>query len=321
MPRSVLHLTTAALAIGLAAPAALASVAPEDVNSATYEGGALPDGQSAITAKVQVVLDRAGASPGVIDGYTGENVDNAIRDFEEMKGFEVDGVMDEDVWAALGDAQTLTTTYTITEEDLAGLMPDLTHDYADFAERDHLGFRTIEELVAEAYHMDRDLLMTMNPDADWSAGSTVAVLDPGTALEGKVAKIRADKSRAQVLAYNEDDELIASYPATIGSSDMPSPEGTYAVTAIAMDPTYHYNPERNFQQGDNDEAMTLPPGPNGPVGTVWIDLEKETFGLHGTEDPHLVGKEQSHGCIRLTNWDATELAGMVEKGVEVSFVD
>ncbi|MEM5516589.1 L,D-transpeptidase family protein [Henriciella sp. AS95] len=321
MTRPILHLTTAALALGIAAPAALASVAPEDVNSASYEGGALPDGQSAITAKVQVMLDRAGVSPGVIDGYTGENVDNAIRDFEEMNGFEIDGVMDEKVWEALGEADTLTTTYTITEEDLAGLMPDLTHDYGDFAKRDRLGFRTIEELVAEAYHMDRDLLIDMNPDADWSAGSEVAVLDPGAALEGKVAKITADKSRAQLLAYDADDKLIASYPATIGSSDTPSPEGSYKVTAIAINPTYSYNPEKNFQQGDNAEAMTLPPGPNGPVGTVWIDLEKDTFGLHGTEDPHLVGKEQSHGCIRLTNWDATELAGMVDEGVEVTFSD
>lgn len=320
MPRATLRFSTAALAI-LAAPAAFASVSPDDINAATYEGDALPDGQSAITVKIQVLLDRAGASPGVIDGYTGENVDNAIRDFEEMNGLEVDGVMDEKVWSALGDASTLTTTYTITEEDLSGLMPDLTHDYEDFAERERLGFRTIEELVAENWHMDRDLLMTMNPDADWSAGSSVTVLDPGNALEGEVARISADKSRAQVLAYDKDDKLIAGYPATIGSSDTPSPEGTYAITAVAIDPTYSYNPEKNFQQGDNTEAMTLPPGPNGPVGTVWIDLEKETFGLHGTEDPHLVGKEQSHGCIRLTNWDATELAGMVSQGVEVSFVD
>ncbi|MGB3624726.1 MAG: L,D-transpeptidase [Henriciella sp.] len=318
MPRSALRLTTAALSL-LAAPLAFASVAPQDVASADYDGGALPDGQSAITAKVQVLLDRAGSSPGVIDGYSGENVDNAIRDFEEMNDLEVDGVMDEKVWEALGNPSDLTTTYTITEEDLAGLMPDLTHDYEDFAERERLGFRTIEELVAEAWHMDRDLLKTMNPEADWTAGSEVTVLDPGSSLEGSVEKITADKSRAQILAYDADDNLIASYPATIGSSDTPSPEGSYKVVAIAIDPTYSYNPEKNFQQGDNDEALTLPPGPNGPVGTVWIDLEKETYGLHGTEDPHLVGKEQSHGCVRLTNWDAEELAGMVSQGVEVSF--
>lgn len=319
MPTPFARLMLSAVCLTAVAPAALASIAADDIASAAYDGGALPDGQSALTAWVQIMLDRAGASPGVIDGYSGENVDNAIRDFEEMHGLEADGVMDQKVWEALGDTDSLTTSYSITQDDLDGLMPDLTHDYADFAKRDRLGFRTIEELVAEKYHMDSDLLKELNPDADWSAGSSVTVIDPGPNLEKTVATITADKSRAQVMAYNEAGDLIASYPATIGSSDMPSPQGSYKVTAIALDPTYSYNPDLNFQQGDNAEFLTLPPGPNGPVGTVWIDLEKETFGLHGTEDPHLVGKEQSHGCVRLTNWDAQELAGMVSEGVEVSF--
>ncbi len=321
MPFSAARFTVVSACLLATSPLALAGVAPADLENVAYDGGALPDGQSAVTARVQIMLDRAGTSPGVIDGYPGENVEKAIRHFESMNGFDVDGQMDQKVWDALGAAGTLTTTYTITQDDLDGLMPDLSHDYADFAKRDKLGFRTIQELVAEHYHMDEDFLETLNPEADWTAGSVVTVIDPGVASEGEVARITADKSAQQLLAYDSNDKLLVSYPVTIGNTETPSPEGSYKVTAIAMNPTYSYNPDLNFQQGDNTEAMTLPPGPNGPVGTVWIDLEKETFGLHGSYDPHLVGKEQSHGCVRMTNWDAEELAGMVSEGVEVSFQD
>ncbi|MGE0283937.1 MAG: L,D-transpeptidase, partial [Rhizobiaceae bacterium] len=130
-----------------------------------------------------------------------------------------------------------------------------------------------------------------------------------------------DKANTQVLAYDAYNKLIAAYPASIGSSDTPSPMGTHEVSRIAFNPEYTYNPKLNFKQGNNDKILTIPPGPNGPVGTIWIALDKPTYGVHGTPEPSKIGKTQSHGCVRLTNWDANELAKMVTAGVTVEFLE
>jgi lipoprotein-anchoring transpeptidase ErfK/SrfK len=123
-----------------------------------------------------------------------------------------------------------------------------------------------------------------------------------------------------VLAYAADGSLLAVYPATIGSEDNPAPSGKHKVKGVARMPVYRYDPKRNFKQGKNDKVLTIPKGPNGPVGTVWIDLTEPTYGIHGTPEPKLIDKVGSHGCVRLTNWDAEELAGMVKPGVLVDFV-
>ena len=140
-------------------------------------------------------------------------------------------------------------------------------------------------------------------------------------VSAKVARIIADKAKKQVRAYDAYDELVAVYPATIGSTDTPSPVGTHAVARIAFDPEYTYNPKINFTQGQNDKILTIPPGPNGPVGSIWIALDKPTYGIHGTPEPSTIGKTESHGCVRLTNWDAHELAKIVSPGVTVEFME
>jgi lipoprotein-anchoring transpeptidase ErfK/SrfK len=124
----------------------------------------------------------------------------------------------------------------------------------------------------------------------------------------------------QLRAYDTTNRLLVAYPATVGSEDNPSPAGIHTVTAVAPEPTYTYNPEVNFQQGDNTEVLELAAGPNNPVGSTWIDLSEPTYGIHGTPEPSRIDKATSHGCVRLTNWDAEELAGMVEQGVTVEFI-
>ena len=177
-------------------------------------------------------------------------------------------------------------------------------------------------MLAERFHLDEDYLRLLNPGVDFGRpGTIIKVPNLATPLKGKVAKIVADKSGERVRVYGEDDELIAVYPATIGSQSTPSPSGTHTVERVALDPVYTYNPEINFKQGDNDEILTIPPGPNNPVGEVWIALSKPTYGIHGTPEPDQIGKTNSNGCIRLTNWDARELAGMVEPGVTVEFAE
>ncbi|MBP2236853.1 lipoprotein-anchoring transpeptidase ErfK/SrfK [Sinorhizobium kostiense] len=276
-----------------------------------------------ITA-LQVFLDREGFSPGVIDGKMGSNVTKAIEAWQQATGETLDPNNTEDILERLRFSGGLPiTTYTITAADAAGpYVASIPEDYAHKALLPHLSFTSTAEMLGEKFHMDENYLRELNPGVDFSIpGTTIKVINPGPNKTGKVARVVADKGRKQVLAYDEADKLIAAYPATIGSADTPSPSGTVTVERIAFNPGYTYNPKINFKQGANDRILELRPGPNGPVGTVWIALSKPTYGIHGTPDPSKIGKTQSHGCIRLTNWDATELGKMVSPGVTVEFVD
>jgi lipoprotein-anchoring transpeptidase ErfK/SrfK len=185
-----------------------------------------------------------------------------------------------------------------------------------------LAYTGPQEMLAERFHMDARLLAALNPGADFSlAGTTIWVTSvEGAPVTGTIARIVADKGRSQVRAYDAQNRLIVAYPATIGSADNPSPFGEHTVESVAPSPVYYYDPA-NFVQGNNTEKLTLPSGPNNPVGSTWIDLSAPGYGIHGTPDPTKIGKTASHGCVRLTNWDAEELAGMVEPGVAVSFVE
>jgi lipoprotein-anchoring transpeptidase ErfK/SrfK len=271
--------------------------------------------------KLQVLLDRAGASPGVIDGFDGENVRKAVRAFELMRGEPEDGAVDEAVLAALDSADPVVGEYVITDEDVAAIGEPIPSDYAEMAKREFLGYASVPELLAERFHMDEDLLRGMNPEARFVAGETVAVTDYGADVtDREVARIEADKAARQVRAYDADGALLVAYPATIGSEENPSPEGTHLVNAVASMPNHTYDPKINFQQGENTEKLVIPPGPNGPVGSMWIDLTEPTFGIHGTPEPSKIDKTASHGCVRLTNWDAVELSKLVEAGVPVEFV-
>lgn len=276
-----------------------------------------------ITA-LQVFLDREGASPGVIDGRMGSNVSKAIRSYEKITGETLDPNNSEDILTRLGFNGGLPVmTYEITSADAAGpYVASIPEDYSLKAQLPSMAFSSVTEALAEKFHMDETYLKELNPGVDFTIpGTQVKVINPGIERKGLVARIVADKTRKQVFAYDAADQLIASYPASIGSSDTPSPSGFHAVARVAFDPNYTYNPKINFQQGNNTKVLTIPPGPNGPVGTVWIALDKPTYGIHGTPDPSRIGRSQSHGCIRLTNWDATELAKMVKPGVMVEFID
>jgi lipoprotein-anchoring transpeptidase ErfK/SrfK len=270
---------------------------------------------------LQILLDRAGSSPGVIDGYDGENVRKAVAGLEALHKLPVDGKLDPEIVARLKSDLPLLRTVEIRKEDVDALVEAIPKDFEKMSKLDYLGYTSIPEMLSERFHMDIDLVRALNPDAKFEAGETVTVVEPGPPVpKTEVKRIEADKERGQVRAYAEDGRLIAVYPATIGSEDTPSPSGKHKVKGVARMPTYAYNPKLNFQQGNNTEKLTLPKGPNNPVGTVWIDLTEPTYGIHGTPEPSLIDKVGSHGCVRLANWDADELAGMVKPGVMVEFV-
>jgi lipoprotein-anchoring transpeptidase ErfK/SrfK len=323
------RLTVLLAAGGLAAPALAAEPAftPQAANEAALEeNGGWRDGQSALVLRVQVLLDRAGVSPGVIDGYLGENVRKALAAYEEIEGFPVDGELDPEVFAALseGDPAPVLGAYTITEDDVDGpFVESIPDDYAALAEMERLSYRGPRELLAETFHMDQDLLAALNPDADFDvAGTQIVVAQTGDPIErAAIARIEVARSIGAVRALDADGALIIHYPATIGSEETPSPSGTHEIVAVAPDPVYYYRPEVNFQQGGNERQLEIPPGPNNPVGSTWIDLSEPTYGIHGTPEPALIDKTYSHGCVRLTNWDADELAGLVEQGLTVAFVE
>lgn len=273
-------------------------------------------------AAIQVLMDRAGASPGVIDGRFGSNVDKALEAYRQLTGTNLKSTDSEAIKAALaasgGDPFI---DYTITPEDAAGpFVAAIPADYAEKAQLTHMSYMSVVEMLAERFHMDEAYLKALNPEANFSRpGTIIRVANIGKPVTTKVKRIVADKGLKQVFAYDEGGRLVAAYPATIGSTDTPSPTGQHAVSRVALNPNYTYNPKLNFKQGNNDKVLTIPPGPNGPVGSVWIALDKPTYGIHGTPDPSKIGKTESHGCVRLTNWDAQELAKLVSAGVMVEF--
>ncbi len=205
-------------------------------------------------------------------------------------------------------------------------------DYADLAKLKMIGYRTAAEMIGERFHMDEDLVRTLNPTIEnWREGDRLAVTMVGAIMpsltgvkaktELRATRILVERGRGAVSAFDAQDHVLAIYPATVGSSETPTPTGRYVVNGVARNPTYSYRPDVNFKQGNNTEKLTLPAGPNGPVGSVWIALSKPTYGIHGTPEPSAVSKTASHGCVRLTNWDAEDLASMTGPGVKVEFVD
>lgn len=284
----------------------------------------LGKGQFTVYAKAQVLLNRAHSSPGAIDGVSGKNMLKAISAFQVMHGLPVNGLLNTETWAALTTAPSndAFTTYTLTQEDLDGpYAASIPHDYADQAKMKGLYYTRVTEMLGERFHMDEDFLKKLNPNANFKKlGESIIVANTREDLSEPVALIIAHKGAKQVYAFDSNNKMVASFPATIGSSDTPSPKGTYKIKAVAPNPWYGYNP-KNFIQGKNMKPLSLPPGPNNPVGVMWIALSKPSFGIHGTPNPSTISKSASHGCIRLTNWDAVTLSKRVEPGITVKFLE
>jgi lipoprotein-anchoring transpeptidase ErfK/SrfK len=300
-------------------------MSPDAVNNAAFDTAAnRPNRQSPAMLKAQVLLDRAYISVGAIDGMAGENTVRAIRAYEETHGLPPDGKLDAEVWGRLtADARPILTGYRITPQDVEGpFLPKVPDDLAKMAKLRRVSYTSPVELLAEKFHMDGDLLRLLNPGADFSkAGTPLTVA--AVRQEKPAAKARwieVDKSREAVIAYGADGGVVAYYPATIGSRSLPSPTGMRKVRSVANDPRYYYRPSLGFKGGPK-ENLEIAPGPNNPVGTVWIDLDEPGYGLHGTPEPERIGKASSHGCVRLANWDARELALLVEPGMAVNFIE
>ena len=302
---------------------ASAPSAKDLANSAKPDDVGEKDGVNSAVLRAEIMLDRLHASPGVIDGRKGANFMHALQVFERAGNLKKTEGLDAKVWAALlaQSGAPVLVDHVLTDKEVEGpFFPDLPKDYSELAKLKTIGYRSISQKIGAQFHMGEDLLAALNPGIDLSkAGTKIVVADvTPAAIHGTLKTIVVDKKISQVLAFDAKGRILAAYPATIGSRELPSPSGTYKVKGIAFNPIYYYDPE-NFLQGNNKEKLKLPPGPNNPVGSVFIALTKPTYGLHGTPDPSKIDKTASHGCVRMTNWDARELAHMVKRGIVVRF--
>ncbi|QSG85423.1 L,D-transpeptidase family protein [Acinetobacter indicus] len=317
--------TTAAPATTSASTApAKASWTLDGLNNASwYEN--IGKGQFPVYARAHVMLNNAHASPGAIDGTSGKNTLKAIASFQQMNGIKPTGVLTQETWDALiarQGSKPAFVEYTITEDDLKGpYVKSIPGDYALQAKMKGLHYTSVTEMLGEKFHMDENFLKKLNPNANFNkAGQKLIVANVRNDLPEDIHLIVAHKGAKQLYLFNSRNQMIASFPASIGNTNTPSPTGTYKVTGVAPNPWYSYSPS-NFIQGKNMKPLSLPPGPNGPVGNIWIGLSKKSFGIHGTPNPSMISKSYSHGCIRLTNWDANDLGRKVRSGVTVKFLE
>ena len=314
------------LILALATPthARVKTVAPAFTAAAANDASKKPILTSAskpgsAVLRAQILLDRAHCSPGEIDGRYGGNTRLAVAAFNLSRRIKGGSNVTVGTWDALNkDAAPVLVTYTITAADVAGPFVKIPEEAADKAKLPALGFQSVAEELGERFHISPGLLQTINHGVALDkVGAVIQVPDVTRPPLAKTAgmSIRVSKRRTTVEAIDAKGAVIASYPATIGSVHDPLPIGKWKINGVESDPVFHYNPDLFWDAEASDKKVKIPAGPNNPVGVVWIDLSKPHYGIHGTPEPAAIGKTTSHGCIRLTNWDARELATMVTPGM------
>ena len=304
---------SAAVAAAASARSSLPTIASEQVLATTVEAVG-PRSSGAATLRAQIRLDRARFSSGEIDGRFGSNLRQAIRGYQKRMDLPVTGTVDAATWQSLDrDADPVLARYVVTDADVAGPFVAIPEDMMEKAKLPALGYVSIAEALGERFHVNPELLVTLNAGKDLSkVGEEILV--PNIYPPGKVEgaeMVVVDKSDGTVALHDADGKVLAQFPATTGSKHDPLPIGAWKINGVGRDPVFRYNPGLFWDAEAGHEKAVIPAGPNNPVGVVWVDLSKKHYGIHGTPEPSKIGKTLSHGCIRLTNWDAAALGESV----------
>ena len=286
----------------------------KQVNGATWTPNMKVN--SAMTIKMQALLDWNHASPGAIDGGWGMNSKKALINFQTMKGLPATGKMDQKTWDALNKNipanKPVLVTYTITEDDVKTNFATTPASAEAKSKMKGLYYQDIKEMLGERFHMDVRYLDKLNKNKQYKAGETITVLNTRDPLKQRINRVVANKADKTLYAYN-GDKLVATYPTTVGSDATPSPQGTFKIINKVKMPWY----KATVGKGSDKQVYMLPPGPNSPVGVVWMGLSKPSYGLHGSPEPEGISRQASAGCVRLTNWDVLEVYANIENGATV----
>ena len=271
-----------------------------------------------IGTKLQALLNWHQHGIGAVDGYWGKNTRKAMQAFQTAQGLQVTQSLDEATWNALNKNSTLSSqpvlvNYTLTDDDVHIKTATIPSTAVEKSKLEGMYYESVVEGLAEKFRMDESYLRFLNPKATFESGESITVYNSSRANTVPVSRVVADKTTQTLYAYDDNNKLIASYPTTVGSTATPSPTGKHTIKVKVHEPNYTYtSPEGS--------RYILPPGPNNPVGSVWIGLSEPSYGIHGSPDPSRISRQASAGCVRLTNWDALTLLSTINDEATVEFI-